>query len=118
MNNSFGGFQGGQHGDAYANNYSKEDNQRFTEQFGAITEAMADAQQRGLATNDPEVQELIRRHYEFCLQFWKPTREAYKSLAMSYVLPSPYRDTYEAVSVGLGKYHYDAIVEWANRNLE
>jgi hypothetical protein len=50
-------------------------------------------------------------------KFWTPTKEAYKSLAMSYILPSPYKDTYEAVAKGLGKYHYDAILIWAEKNL-
>jgi hypothetical protein len=36
---------------------------------------------------------------------------------MGYILPSPYRDAYESVAVGLGKYHYDAIIIWADKNL-
>ena len=46
-----------------------------------------------------------------------PTKDAYKSLAMSYVLPTPYRESYEGVAEGLGKYHYDAICIWADKNL-
>ena len=30
----------------------------------------------------------------------------------------PYRDSYEAVNEGLAKYHHDAIVIWADANLE
>jgi hypothetical protein len=36
---------------------------------------------------------------------------------MSYILPSPYRDSYEEVAHGLGKFHYEAIIEWADKNL-
>jgi hypothetical protein len=50
-------------------------------------------------------------------KFWAPTKETYKSLAMSYILPSPYKDSYDAVAPGLGKYHYDAIQIWAEQNL-
>lgn len=106
------------HADAYANNYSKEDNQKFTAQFGAITERFRDAMQAGTSASDPLVQDLVRQHYDFCLQFWTPTRDAYKSLAMSYLMPSPYRDSYESVAEGLAKYHYDAIVIWADANLK
>lgn len=106
------------HANQYANSYSKIENQRFTEQFSEITEAFKLAMQQGMPADNPDVQELVRRHYEFCLQFWKPTRSAYISLATSYILPSPYRDSYEAVASGLGKYHYEAIVIWANQNLE
>jgi hypothetical protein len=72
----------------------------------------------GREVSDESVQKLVRLHYEFCSKFWKPTRDAYKSLAMSYILPSPYRDSYESVAEGLGKYHYDAILFWADNNLE
>ena len=72
----------------------------------------------GLPVTDARVQEQVGAHYEFCLQFWTPTRAAYKSLAMSYILPSAYRDAYESVAVGLGKYHYDAIVLWADTHLD
>lgn len=107
----------GIHSEQYLNNFSKEENQSFTQAFGQITQEFARKMAEGVLTSDDSVQELVRRHYEFCLQFWTPTKEAYKSLAMSYILPSPYRDAYEAVAVGLGQYHYDAIVVWADKNL-
>lgn len=107
-----------QHADMYANNYSAAENQKFTADFGAITEKFRDAMLAGTNPGDPLVQDLVSQHFEFILQFWKPTRAAYKSLAMSYIMPSPYRDSYEAVAQGLGQYHYDAIVIWANVNLE
>ena len=107
----------GIHSERYQNDYSKEENQKFAKDFSAITNEFAAKLAENIPANDPSVQELVKRHYEFCLQFWTPTKEAYKSLAMSYVLPSPYRDSYEEVAKGLGKYHYDAIVIWANQNL-
>jgi hypothetical protein len=106
------------HADMYANNFSKEQNQKFTAEFGAITDQFKEAMLAGTAASDPLVQELVRQHYEFCLLFWTPSRAAYKSLAMSYIMPSPYRDTYEGVAPGLAKYHYDAIVTWADQNLK
>lgn len=105
------------HADQFQNNYTKEQNQQFTQAFGELTEEFRVAMSEGLTPSSDEVQALVARHYEFVSQFWKPTREAYTSLAMSYILPSPYRDTYESVQAGLGKYHYDAIVVWANANL-
>jgi hypothetical protein len=109
---------GAQHSGQYANTFSVEENQQFTVQFAEITQLMADEMAAGALPTDAEVQELIRRHYDFCLKFWTPTRDAYISLALSYVLPSPYHDAYEAVATGLGKFHYDAIVAWANENLD
>ena len=107
----------GIHSEQYVNNYSKEENQKFTQVFGELTQKFAEKMKEQVAASDTEVQELVKQHYEFCLQFWQPTKEAYKSLAMSYILPSPYRDSYEAVAPGLGQYHYDAICIWADINL-
>ena len=104
--------------DQFANNYSKEQNQQFTQVFGELTEQFRLALTVGLPADAPEVQALVAKHYEFVSQFWTPSREAYKSLAMSYILPSPYRDYYEGVETGLGKFHYDAVVVWADANLE
>lgn len=108
----------GNHASAYAGNYSAEQNANFTAAFGALTEAFKRAQLDALPVSDEQVQDLVRQHYEFCLKFWTPNRAAYKSLAQSYLLPSPYRDSYEAVNAGLAKYHHDAIVIWADANLE
>ena len=109
---------GGNHADLYRNDYTKEQNAQFTQAFGEITEAFKQAMIDGLNPSDAAVQELVAKHYEFCSQFWTPNRATYKSLALSYLLPSPYRDSYEAVHAGLAKYHYDAIVLWADSNLE
>lgn len=106
------------HGSAYANNYSAEQNAAFTVAFGQITEQFKQAQIDGKSPDDPAVQDLVKQHYEFCLQFWKPSRAAYKALAQGYLFPTPYRDAYEAVNTGLAKYHHDAIVIWADGNLE
>jgi hypothetical protein len=108
----------GHHSGQYVNNFSEAENKQFSVAFDEITQGFNVAMEQGLATSDEAVQDLVKRHYEFCLQFWKPNRESYKSLAMSYILPSPYQESYEAIAKGLGKYHYDAIVLFADENLE
>jgi hypothetical protein len=107
-----------QHGSAYANNFSAEQNTQFTQQFAALTQKFKLAQLDALATDSDVVQALAKEHYEFCSKFWTPTRAAYKALAQSYLLPSPYRDAYEQVNAGLAKYHHDALVIWADANLD
>ena len=107
----------GIHSEQFQNNYSKEEEQKFTQVFSELTTEFAAKMDSGVAASDESVQVLVKRHYDFILQFWTPTKEAYKSLAMSYILPSPYRDHYEEVGKGLGKYHYDAICTWADKNL-
>jgi TipAS antibiotic-recognition domain len=104
--------------DLYQNDYTKKQNLQFTAAFTAITEAFKEQQVAGTDPSETAVQELVKRHYEFCLQFWTPSRAAYKGLAQSYLLPSEYRDSYESVNPGLAKYHHDAIVIWADQNLQ
>jgi hypothetical protein len=111
------GAAGAQHSSYYANKYSESENQQFTAIFGEITEGFKVSMLEGLSPESEPVQDLVRRHYEFCLRFWKPDRESYQALATSYLLPSPYRDSYESVAEGLAKYHYDAIVHFAKNNL-
>jgi hypothetical protein len=108
----------GFHSEQYVNKFSKSENEKFTQVFGELTLKFAEKMRAQVAASDEGVQELVKEHYEFCLQFWTPSKEAYKSLAMSYILPSPYRDAYEEVATGLGKYHYDAICIWADKNLK
>jgi hypothetical protein len=107
----------GYHAGQYLNKYSEAENKQFSVAFTEITDGFKVAFEQGLSADHEEVQELVRQHYEFCLQFWKPDRESYKSLALSYILPSPYQESYEAVAKGLGQYHYDAIVIFADQNL-
>ncbi len=107
----------GIHSEQYQNNHAKEEVQKFTQVFSELTSEFASKMAEGVHASDESVQELVRRHYEFTLQFWTPDKEAYKSLAMTYILPSPYRDSYEEVARGLGKYHYDAVCIWADKNL-
>jgi hypothetical protein len=107
----------GIHSEQYQNNYSKEEEQKFTQVFSELTSEFAARMAEGVNASDESVQELVKRHYEFTLQFWTPNKEAYKSLAMTYILPSSYRDHYEEIAKGLGKFHYDAVCIWADKNL-
>lgn len=107
----------GIHSEQYQNNYSKEEEQKFTQVFGELTSEFAAKMAEGVHASDESVQALVKKHYDFILQFWTPNKEAYKSLAMTYILPSQYKDSYEDVAKGLGKFHYDAVCIWADKNL-
>ena len=107
----------GIHSEQYQNNYSKAEEQKFAQVFGELTSEFAAKMAEGVHASDESVQELVKQHYDFILQFWTPNKEAYKSLALTYILPSPYRDSYEEVAKGLGKYHHDAVCIWADKNL-
>jgi len=107
----------GEYSSQYNQNYSKEEQAQFKEEFERITLDFAEFKKAGLLPSDPTVQNLVKLHYEFVSRFWTPDKEAYKYLAMNYILPTQYKDSYEEVESGLGKYTYDAVVIWANNNL-
>ena len=104
-------------GDYYNASYTAEQTRDYTAQFTAITQKMADALDAGVPAESDQMQAAVREHYEFCLQFWTPDREAFKSLALNYVLPTGYKDTYEEWRVGLGSYVYAAVCHFADTQL-
>ncbi len=104
-------------GGYYQNNYTKEQNQQFAVQFDQITTKLAQALDSGESFSSEATQQLVQEFYDFTCQFWTPNREAWKSLAMNYILPTGFRDTYEGYREGLGKYVYDAICHYADTQL-
>lgn len=96
---------------------SAQQESAYTQAFASITQRMAAALQAGAAANSDEMQLAVREHYDFICQFWVPNRETYKALALSYILPTEYKDHYEEVSAGLGQYIYEAVCAFADANL-
>lgn len=104
-------------GSYYQNNFTQEQNQQFQVQFDQITMKMVAALDAGESFASEPMQQAVQEFYDFTCQFWTPTREAWKSMAMSYVLPTGYRDTYEGYREGLAKFVYDAVCHYADQNL-
>lgn len=104
-------------GSYYNSNISAEENSQYTKTFSRITEHMVEAMTAGLPPDSEQMQEAVHRHYEFILQFWTPDKETYKSLAMNYILPTEFKDHYEGVQSGLGRYIYEAVCIYADNKL-
>ena len=83
-----------------------------------IAKNLADLMRAGKEIGDSDVQHWIGKHYAFVCQFWTPSRVAYKSLALTYVMDPAFKATYEAFEPGLAKFIQTAINIWANANLE
>ena len=98
--------------------YSAEQQAQYKAQHDAIAQAIADLMLAGKESNDEEVQAQIAKHYAFVKQFWTPSKQAYKSLALTYVLDSAFEATYESFSPGLAKFIKQAIEFWADKNLD
>ena len=104
-------------GSYYQNKYSEQENRQFAAEFEAITLKMVACLDQQLAPEDPQMQSAVREHYEFCLKFWTPNRESYKSLALGFALPTGYNETYEGYRPGLGNFIYQAAVHFADTEL-
>ena len=104
-------------GSYYGSTYTAEQTNHFTQVFSEITQRMISALTDGLSPESEAMQQAVRDHYEFVLQFWKPDRETYKSLAMNYILPTEFNQHYESQATGLGHYIYSAVCVFAENNL-
>ncbi len=97
--------------------YSAEEQAEYKAQHDAIATEVARLMTEGKENTDQLVQDQIKKHYEFVCQFWKPSKTAYKSLALTYVLDPAFEATYESFAPGLAKYIKSAIEIWSDQNL-
>lgn len=104
-------------GSSHGTNINVEQEKQYELEFSKITNRMADFMNQGLSPQSEQMQQAVDDHYKFTLQFWKPDRTAYKSLALSYVAPSEYHDHYENVADGLSTYIYEAVCFYADNRL-
>ena len=97
--------------------YTEDQQAQYKAQHDAIANAIAQQKRKGSLYNDVDVQKLIADHYAFVKQFWTPNKQAYKSLALTYVLDPAFEATYESFEPGLAAYLKKAIEIWADQNL-
>ncbi|MFM5904065.1 MAG: TipAS antibiotic-recognition domain-containing protein [Microbacteriaceae bacterium] len=97
--------------------YTAEQAASFKAQHDEIASSLGQLMVDGATINDALVQEWIGKHYAFVAQFWTPTRTAYKSLALTYVLDPAFKSNYEAHAEGLAKFVQQSINIWADANL-
>jgi hypothetical protein len=97
--------------------YTEDQQAQYKTQHDAIANAIAEQKRKGSLYNDVDVQKLIADHYAFVKQFWTPNKQAYKSLALTYVLDPAFEATYESFEPGLAAYLKKAIEIWADQNL-
>lgn len=98
--------------------YTEEQQAHYKAQHDVVAKAIADQKRKGVQFDDVDVQKLIADHYAFVKQFWTPNRQAYKSLALTYVLDPAFEATYEEFEPGLAAYLKKAIEIWADQNLD
>ena len=94
---------------------SKAEWNALKEEGDAVTRGLAALMER--EPGDPEVQELIARHYAWVDHFWHPTAEAYRGLGQLYVENDEFRASYDRYRAGLAEFMRAAMDYYAEHGL-
>ena len=84
--------------------------------FDRICQDLVELMGRQLTSDSREVQDVIRRHYQWLKQFWTPTRESYAGHCLL-IVDSDLRKAYEAYHPQLPEFAAAAIKVFAEREL-
>lgn len=85
-------------------------------EFGQICRELVARMGRGLAADSREVQQVIRRHYEWLKQFWTPTRASYAGHGQL-IVDSELRKAYEAYDKRLPEFAAAGMKAFAEAEL-
>jgi len=101
---------------ARVKNWKKADWEKSGAAFNAICGDLVAAMRRSFAPESPEVQRIIRRHFEWLKQFWTPNRESYGGHS-DLIVDSELRKAYEAHHPELPEFASLAMKEFAETQL-
>jgi MerR family transcriptional regulator, thiopeptide resistance regulator len=97
-------------------NWTKADWQKSGQTFAEICQDLVKLMGQGTPPNAPDVQQVIRRHYEWLKLFWTPNRQSYAGHAQ-FVLDSELRQAYAAHHPNLPEYAANAMKAFAEQSL-
>jgi DNA-binding transcriptional MerR regulator len=97
--------------------WTKADWEKSGAAFNAICQDMVALMNRKLSSEAPEVQETIRRHYEWLKRFWTLTRESYAGHSQT-IVDSDLRKPYEAHHPQLPDFMAAAMKVFAEKQLK
>lgn len=96
--------------------WTKADWQKSGAAFDRICQGLVSALERKLPVDSPDVQGVVRCHYEWLKQFWTPTRASYIGHTQL-IVDSDLRKAYEAHHPQLPEFVASAIKVYAEREL-
>ncbi len=99
------------------NSMSKEDQQKLFKLGSDNIKDIADAFVLQKAANSPEVQKLVKIHYNWVSVFWKPTKDAYIGLGQLYVSDERFTQNYDKYAPGCAAFMAQAMDIYAQENL-
>ncbi|WP_047152327.1 MerR family transcriptional regulator [Aneurinibacillus tyrosinisolvens] len=98
-------------------NWERKDYKENKEAVDEIHMELAAAINQGLTAESPEVQRLIRRHYEWVNKFYTPTKEIYAGLGDLYVDHEDFRKMYDSFHPQLAEFLRDAMKYFVGHEL-
>jgi hypothetical protein len=96
--------------------WTKADWEKAGVAFSGICKDLVGLMNRHFSGGSREVQDVIRRHYEWLKQFWTPTRESYAGHSQT-ITDSDLRKPYEAHHEDLPEFTAAAMKIFAEREL-
>jgi MerR family transcriptional regulator, thiopeptide resistance regulator len=69
---------------AHVKDWTMQDWQKSGKEFDAICKDLAIHLEQGNSVDSPQVQTIIKRHYEWLKKFWTPNKESYIGLGIGY----------------------------------
>ena len=97
-------------------NWTKTDWDKSRAAFDAICTALAERIEKQDSPNSPEVQKLVRQHYQWLKQFWTPTKESYPSHGRL-IVETELRKPFEAHHPKLPEFLAEAMGIFAEKEL-
>ncbi|MBY0544433.1 MAG: MerR family transcriptional regulator [Gammaproteobacteria bacterium] len=94
--------------------WGKAEWDQLTYAWNVILLKLTDAMHRGLPTNSPEVQGIIKEKYQLVKQLYAPTKEAYFAMIKINCHHPEYRKQYDFYDLKLAAYLEDAATLFAN----
>jgi hypothetical protein len=101
---------------AKVKNWTQADWEKSTLAFDGICRDLRSAIEQKRAEDSPEVQSIIRRHYEWLKQFWNPTRQSYTGHSQL-IVDSELSKAYQAYHPQLPTFAAAAIKIFAQKQL-
>lgn len=98
-------------------NWQKEDWEKFNKQGDDLNKAIVKAMDKSLLPDSPEVQKLVRQHYEWVNYFWTPNKESYVGLGNLYREHPDFQKYYQQFHPQLLEFLIKAMKVFAERNL-
>ena len=98
-------------------NLKDSDKTKFKLEGEMLNKDLTTAMEKSFKPTSPEVQILVKRHYDWIKNFWSPNKDAYISIAMMYCEHDDFKRFFDTYHAGLADFFSKAMKIFAEREL-